>query len=676
MANFADKYSGKFFDAGGTYYNARSREFDLNYDGATDDSTKILQIVQRINSSNGEGTILFPPGTVLISGNTTFSTGVALLAQSGCTFSVSSGSTFTVQGAFLTDDGEPHFSGNGGVKFGPRAVRFVDPRWFGADFDGSTGDDSAWSAAIAALPSTGSRVLIHPGGNSKITTPIVLSGESDLVFQGVGHESVITASTDFSLIKSTQASSAPIENLLIRGMRLVGIGGPGNAHGIQLSEADNSEIEDVHIEEMPNRGISANDCERLRVRFCHLVNIGTGTTSAGEGIYAGKCDFARIVGNEVVDGGRHSINIFRSRNAIVGWNVLNNSGRASITISGGTTALGFNGKFASLIGNTIKSAGRTGILVENEADYTVVIGNTIEAPADFGVLISDGDDGDGPTGCSVIGNTIQGVTTGPNGGSGVRVSNSPRTVVSGNTIDGPADHGVRVNSSNSIGSVVSDNAIRDAGLFGVELFNTHFVNVMGNSVESPARHGIDLDASTRCSVSFNAIVNANGTQSTSVNYNGIHLKNNARQNKIDHNTVVDIRSTKFTVYGVFLESGSSGNWVRDNDATDVKEVPVRAAESNNYVENAGPGVTQSTLSGNITVNISKGPYLRYDSGGSPRNITPAGLWPIGYEMRIENISTTGNALTWDPTGLNESVAQGNVAVVMYNGSEWKLVSKN
>ncbi|MEA9986303.1 glycosyl hydrolase family 28-related protein [Subtercola sp. RTI3] len=71
---------------------------------------------------------------------------------------------------------------DGAVPFSQVALRLptVDPRQFGAKFDGVTDDTAAWLAAIASLPANGGTV-VHPGGLSILSGELILKSYSTIM---------------------------------------------------------------------------------------------------------------------------------------------------------------------------------------------------------------------------------------------------------------------------------------------------------------------------------------------------------------------------------------------------------------------------------------------------------------------------------------------------------------
>lgn len=158
-----------------------------------------------LNAEGHVNELYFPMGVYHVDNNLTISCAVTMNA--GAIFSIDSGKTLTINGAFsgsLTQ----HFTGSGTVVFGNGAVSCTYPEWWGAIGDGTTDD----ATALAAMFSSGaSKFELGNGKTYKSTTAQVLSGALNL--NGGGLKFVVSGSIKcLDMRSNSEVFNGTIEN--------------------------------------------------------------------------------------------------------------------------------------------------------------------------------------------------------------------------------------------------------------------------------------------------------------------------------------------------------------------------------------------------------------------------------------------------------------------------------
>jgi hypothetical protein len=130
----------------------------------------------------------------------------------------------------------------------------ISPGWWGAKFDDSTDDTNPWNYAVAAISAHGGTVL-HPGGVSKITAPIVWDGDVNL--EGVGRtESEIKNYGNDNCIESIDDGSASVRDIVFRNFKITdGHGSRSTGDGVHLdgkSSGASFFLENVLVKEHDN----------------------------------------------------------------------------------------------------------------------------------------------------------------------------------------------------------------------------------------------------------------------------------------------------------------------------------------------------------------------------------------------------------------------------------------
>ena len=226
-----------------------------------------------------------------------------------------------------TDDGEQ-------VVVGPSAGQdgAVSVTAFGAKGDGVTDDTAAINAAILAAAATDASVVVVPPGEYAISAPIVLEDVSDLTLRGCGGviQMVGTGARYSAVQLEGTVSSVTIEGLHIKGSGVLADAHAGiaNDSGVTITDLRilGNTIEDTTIAVSVNADLSGSVSGALIEGNTILLVIGT-AAGYGYGIHHASGDYAeianvRILGNTIVDAGRHSIYQAKGRGVVVSGNTI------------------------------------------------------------------------------------------------------------------------------------------------------------------------------------------------------------------------------------------------------------------------------------------------------------------------------------------------------------------
>ena len=191
---------------------------------------------------------------------------------------------------------------------------------------------------------------------------------------------------------------------------------------------------------------------------------------------------------------------------------------------------------------------------------------------------------------TVVRNNI--VTNGA--GTGIHISQSGSTTISGNQVSGYGTSGIKIASSQGRNTISGNNVIQNSGN-GVSLEDTYDQVLENNTVSSNGKEGINLARS-----------NNNNLKNNIVSYSG---NNGIRMESSSENTVwnneVSGNNTTDNNHGIFLYE-SRDSYVQDNTVSECEYGIALRGAVNNSVKNNNVHHCSSTDSGG-------GFYLAYES---------------------------------------------------------------
>jgi hypothetical protein len=219
--------------------------------------------------------------------------------------SISNTASVTIEGTIMIpywSSSAPHqifiIQGDGFTNLKSMYVRY--PQWWGAQFDGVTNDSEAWNHAIN---SGDGGIIMHAGGTSFISSPIVITGSTSI--KGVGRDiSIIkNGGMNTNAIEGFHSTEGLLRDLVFENFKIISdISGGSNGDGIHIDGEYTGcavDFENLLVKNHEN-GITLLGTIETRIRRCRMVdndgigfNIrrgsgpGTkGTTTMIEGTYS------------------------------------------------------------------------------------------------------------------------------------------------------------------------------------------------------------------------------------------------------------------------------------------------------------------------------------------------------------------------------------------------------
>lgn len=335
------------------------------------------------------GVVLVPPGSYNLLTAFTFA------AQSGVLLWISAGVTLT--GAALPvptgtnaildlRSGALAFSGN--LAFGgPRPSIDVTHPKYGAKGDGVTDDTAAFTAADAALPANGGRIII-PGGIYLLDQ--FIPTKSNTWLQGAGNQATILRRRNGSnqdLIFAAPAihkTRLIISDLYIDGNKANNTSG----HGINVSDWDVITLFNVQSNDNPGDGIRIGSVVIQNVADVDIINSRAGNNN-GNGLH-----LIQISGSKVYGGTYGPNGLSSDVTDNTGINVWIEGGGepeiVAVVVDGGGGAIGRSNiqinqvSVFSILGCRIGFARANGILVTASAADGTIVGNVVHDSSQIG----------------------------------------------------------------------------------------------------------------------------------------------------------------------------------------------------------------------------------------------------------------------------------------------------
>lgn len=220
--------------------------------------------------------------------------------------------------------------------------------------------------------------------------------------------------------------------------------------------------------------------------------------------------------------------------------------------------------YCTVVGNTVIGARNNGILLWNSSGnchHNTVVGNTVRDCGVSGIELEDGAHDN-----TIAGNTLEnnhwGIWINQNGASGPPRANT----VTGNTITKTLQHGIMLIGITE--AVVSDNVVAENLAHGIRLVWSRAVTVTGNTATRNLRAGISVEDSSDCVISANVSSSNGRDRDWGALRSGIVLQQSASGsvsgNVLTSNRCGDTQATKTQLYGIALTGAPSGNLIGAN----------------------------------------------------------------------------------------------------------------
>lgn len=374
------------------------------------------------------------------------------------------------------------------------AIRSVGatPEMFGAVGDFSTDDITAINNAIQA------HRYVRLIGTYAISTPIVPKTGTWLDCRGA--KFILLAGSNTHMVQvPTTITDVTIEGGDWDGNKANQTGGNGFTNAA-LGTNSRLRIVDATIHDCFDHGIGWNATTTQYVIENGIFSYSNG--ASGIGSIAGVT-FAAITGNVAYSNGTSN---FGGAGITTYSTFTGNVGSAPGTADN-FTGYGAGTKFVSVTGNVAKGGSNNGLHLSG--DYVATVANVVDAPATYGIVVRVDTGGTVGTGATVIGNAIKSA-----GDSGVWLDNQEAFAVVGNTIKSSTDHGILVDTANTDGTIVG-NITKASGLDGIRLQTATDIVVAGNVSADNVSDGIQITNSTTNTIVGNRFTgNALGIQET------------------------------------------------------------------------------------------------------------------------------------------------------------------
>jgi len=415
---------------------------------------------------------------------------------------------------------------------------FNDVRHYGAKGDGSTDDTSAIEAAQSAV---GGGVVYFPAGTYIVTgLDITSSGQWFVGDYGASLKMKDGENDDVVTISATGVS---ILNMKIDGN---GDAQSGASNGIFIGSGINTiEIGHCHITDCYSnciKGTAAAQTGGVRIHDCQidiagtaLINITTGFAallisdctikdSDATGIIVNDSETTFIADNTMTSITGSGISIDAGSNITITGNLIEYDGGSYIGIDLTDSA------YCTVSNNQILPDGSGGNdtvgIYSTGGEYNVISSNILVGDSSLAIGI----DLDGCYGCSVVGNTMDGVATGDAvTGYGIRIQSDSDTGAP-NTIEG---NYINVSGAGAVGTLLSCDA---AGYFlENQIVKGNIIDVSGAS----ATHGIKLYCSNALATLSRNIIMGNVLKGNSAStQTGILFDDNGQGSTITDNIII------------------------------------------------------------------------------------------------------------------------------------------
>lgn len=387
------------------------------------------------------------------------------------------------------------------------------------------------------------------GNNINIISNTALDVHGDGIYCGKAVRGNITGNVIKRITFNPERDIDPVRNearsgcgMLISDSENINVGKPmtydgtvysGNVirncdnYGIHLSVNKSTYIERLTCSDTGSDGIHNSACAATTVRDSSFTNMG----GLGIALEPGPvntppqeciaCANSVVYNNTITGCKSYGIMTYRSENVRIAANTVKKSALDGIRCT--------ESKNIRIAGNVISDTTGdkgAGIAVSNQSTVNIgsalsaggktYKGNIIRNVKQMGISVNEST-------AVISGNTISGTSD-----HGIRVNASPQVIVTGNTVSNVLYHGIFVTYSTK--ASVKSNTVVTPKQNGIFVKGSNYSSVLNNTVSYSGRHGIQLAESC-----FSATVQ--GNKVTSPKYHGIQLQSNCRSANIKSNTI-------------------------------------------------------------------------------------------------------------------------------------------
>jgi len=378
----------------------------------------------------------------------------------------------------------------------------ASPEDFGAVGDGVTDDAVAINLALQAHK----RVMGENGKTYLIGSPLVPKTGNVIDMTGASVK-LKSASNTHMVRLPTGVNDVTVIGGDWDGNKAAQSSGGNGFTNAALGTNSRIRIVNATIHDCYDHGIGWAGTTTQYVIESGIFSYSNGASGVGS---VGSVSFAAITGNVAYSNGTSN---FGGSGISTYSTYTGNVGSAPGTADN-FTGYGAGTKFVSVTGNVAKGGSNNGMHLSG--DYVATVGNVVDTPATHGIVVRVETGGTVGIGATVVGNAIKSA-----GDSGIWLDNQETFAVVGNTVKSSTDHGIYLDTANTDGAVVG-NVTKASGLDGIRLQTATDIVIAGNVSADNTSDGIQITNSTTSTIVGNRFTgNALGIQETGTSDNNL-----------------------------------------------------------------------------------------------------------------------------------------------------------
>ena len=280
-------------------------------------------------------------------------------------------------------------------------------------------------------------------------------------------------------------------------------------------------------------------------------------TTANYGIWVYNTNGTTVAGNKLSNTKGNAISCNGSKNTKISGNKINGTSSANasgIAVSknssnvniGGTVTM-YEKKYAR---NTIKDVKKIGISIDSSTG--IITGNTISGSANHGIRTSNS------KGIKVQKNTISGAKQ-----HAINITSSPNAYISQNTVTSPVQDGIYVASSNK--ATVYKNTINTPKKYGIQITKgSKNAIVKSNTIKNPVKQGIVIENSSGCNIKTMSSTTLSSIKTSTTRANGKITAGNTAKIKIGSKYYkCTVKGSKYTSSAFPKQKKNTTVWLYD-----------------------------------------------------------------------------------------------------------------
>ena len=450
---------------------------------------------------------------------------------------------------------------------------------------------------------------------------------------------------------STPFDKTPPKNITVKNCTFNGVfAGVGNHHHTDGQRPENITIEGCTFKNIMTYPVIAYDFDGLTVKNCTATGISAFATLL-------NCGSAVLEGNSATPSQSPAIDrsvvvVNEGTSVTLSGNTFKNSSQYAVRVTGASTA--------TVTSNTISSVMRA--VHADGGSKVFIASNTIGTTSSYGISCID---------CAQCEIKDNGITN--TGDVGILERNCTGAVISGNTLNTTAAHGILCDDARC---EIKNNSITNAGNAGILARNCSGTVISGNTLRGITGYGISPRNSTGVEItgndveSKNSAVYAAGEESNPCTCT---IKNNILKSSDAYDLYVGDYAVNCVLGGNTLRSpsfkcGANGSYTGNNGMAVLDSITL---PEESYVYDGEQKTPEPTVKDTTGKVLTKGTHysVSYDPGRKN-----AGTYVVTVTMKGGYSGTGSASFTITPKPVKpkvvlfNSVSEGNVEYV-YNGTE-------